>query len=294
MEARKPSIKKGIRLGAFVLLGLAFTVVVTHDTWSVFTSEAKSGGNTLHGGSIDLATEDTLTNPTGDTALPSGGSVNFGGLVKNQGTSALLYRSTVSATGDAALCDALQLSALRDGSTKYAGNVAGFGFVDGSLLSAGETEPWLFIVSLPTDTVLAAGLSCSLHFPFTAWQAPYPAPGIGWNDADTFSDLTLVSTGAAAPIQAPEIDAITGGSDTAVPLLPEAIPEIAPEIAPEIPSTPSDAAVVIPPPTDPVTVPEVPNIASTPSEGAPISPEAQGSGVAPDAVTTPPAPTPTE
>jgi hypothetical protein len=294
MEVQKPIVKKGFRLIAFALLGLAFTVVVAHDTWSVFTSVAVSGGNILHGGSIDLATEAAATNPTGDMALASGGSVDYAGTVENQGTSALRYRSTVSATGDAPLCDALQLSALRDGSTKYAGNVVGFGFVDGSLLAAADTEPWLFIVSLPTDTVLATGLSCTLHFLFTAWQVPYPAPGIGWNDADTFADLTLVSTGAAAPIQALETDAISRGSDTVVPPLSETVPGTVPETTPEALLTSPDSAVVSPPPAESIAGPEISSGAPTPSAGPPASSEAHGSGTVPDVVVLPPAPTPTE
>ncbi len=221
MPENKHTIHRPLGTVSLGIVGLFVLVMVVHDTWSLYTASALSGMNAINGGSIDLSAIGAVGNPVAPAEIIAGGSVEYGGTVENQGANTFRYHSIVSTTGDAGVCAALQISALRAGSTAYAGSVAGIGVVNGSLLSPSSDELWQFIFSLPAEASFDTGVSCIVHFTFLAWQAPYEATDPGWDDEAALPDLTLTIGGAPAVKSAETIPDASGPgpSDGTEPLL---------------------------------------------------------------------------
>lgn len=270
MNQKKQTIDRRIPLVTLSLLGVWLLVVATHETWSVYTAQAVSDENALHGGSIDIAVEAAKANPTGSVALVQGETVGLAGTVTNEGRNTLRYQGMIALADDnPAICAALQLVAKRADSVVYTGGLSGFGSALGSLLLPDEDEAWQFDITLPTDTELEPAQSCGLQSRFPAWQGEYLAPGLGWDDADQLQDLTLVLTPVGAEekvLDTPRGDESPVSNLTSSPhaALP-ALVETEPTVTPDLPVAPEEVAE---PNMETPAVPDEPVVAETEGEEA--------------------------
>ncbi len=152
----------------------------TEDTWALYSSQAVSSKNSLHGGSIELSVTPDSGNSSEDATFTLGSSFVYGMVVENEGRNALRYHiRPVSPDGD--LCGALMLSARLDDTILYEGPLLDFSYA-ATALEKGDEARWKFSLTLPNDVSFDNGATCEPSLRFEAWQSYAFSLGMGWYD----------------------------------------------------------------------------------------------------------------
>ena len=170
----------GLFLWGIPLVFLMVLTIRTEDTWALYSSQAVSSKNSLHGGSIELSVTPDSGNSSEDATFTLGSSFVYGMVVDNEGRNALRYHiRPVSPDGD--LCGALMLSARLDDAILYEGPLLDFSYA-ATALEKGDDARWQFSLTLPNDVSFDNGATCELSLRFEAWQSYAFSLGMGWYD----------------------------------------------------------------------------------------------------------------
>lgn len=209
MKKRKKKYKSAItkrifkaieKIGVCVLILAFFSpIMAMRGTNAGFSDEEKSEGNKLEIGTLDALasyTEDFDVDEIipGNQADGSMGLENAGSLDFKYG---IKYKNI---GGDDDLCEALILTAKKDGNTVYDKkllkdfNLKSFSAIN-FMISAGESNSWIFKIELPDG----AGKDlekkdCKFNFEMNSWQIDFSDGTQGFTDQE-FAETQKIKTG---------------------------------------------------------------------------------------------------
>ncbi len=182
------------KVGAMVLVFgiiLQITGMSPVNTLAYFTDQEDSSDNAFVAGSLDFSLNAGDWEPVtiiNDGLLP-GDTVTRQVRVVNDGLLNFQYTvEAVKTSGDDDFCNALNLSAKRDGAELYNGDLLSLVIAPPVVYATTTEDTWLFEVNLPSSSGEFADQHCAFNFVFKGWQTDLSAFG-GFSDIETLENI---------------------------------------------------------------------------------------------------------
>lgn len=186
---------------AAMIIGLNWVgISAVGSTVAMFSDGETSHENAFVGGKIDFSLEagewedsDRAVN------MVPGESVVRSVTLHGDGSIPFQYIAhAVKLVGDDAFCDALELTASRDGLEIYNGSLFGLNVTPPLVIGGDGDDDWIFSAKLPDDSPGFEEAECEFNFVFDGWQEGFADGSTGFSDEETLDNILETENSTAS------------------------------------------------------------------------------------------------
>lgn len=180
-----------------VIALIALVLALPQITRASYLDNESANSNEFSASSLEAeatSTQAELEAVATAASMVPGTSVVRDANIENVGDEDFQYKvefEKVSGSDD--LCDALQVSAEKNGVVVYDNDLFDFS-IDSGTLNSGDDDDWDFTITMPIGTSHnVEGEGCNFNFKFISWQTIFAGPTQGWIDEEDISGNAITA-----------------------------------------------------------------------------------------------------